>query len=100
MQSANEVEFSSRVVFAPRKGVAAKTEQSRSESPRCADAALHVQCNPLPFNVAFLQCQQLQRRLTRYTVACVNSCFFYACTQCSRNMPDKQLRTAENNTVV
>jgi len=80
------------------KGVA--VEQGRLESPQCADAATHVQCNALPFNVAFLQCQQLQRRLARDTVACVNSCFFYACTRCSRNVPDKRLRTAENNTVV
>ena len=47
-----------------------------------------------------MQVQQLQRKILRDTVLSANSCYFFACMHCAKNVPDKRLRTAENNAIV
>ena len=78
----------------------AKSAHQMSE--QCKSQALTgmLQAHSLPFNTALMQAQLLQRKIIQDTVSSANSCYFFACMHCAKNVPDKRLRTAENNAIV
>ena len=82
------------------KGVVAKYAHQESAVGKSHALTGMLQAHSLPFNTALMQVQQLQRKILRDTVLSANSCYFFACMHCAKNVPDKRLRTAENNAIV